>query len=692
MAKVIIGLDKGHGEISAFLYKLNSATPAEALALDRDGEKVIPSAIAYDEGTVCIGYPASKKKEVICYFKTAPDNWVNRSGSPKKYEGTLYNVRDLMADEIGMIYKAIWTYNTKVGLEEGDEVFLYVGCPSAATWMSNKPRIAYQKLICEATGLDREHVRIVAESRAAIFSSFMDSQKRIKADVGVVVFDFGSSTADFTYICTGELMLERSWKMGASEIEKIMLKLMLKQNGLTMDQIWQGNLYNLYLSLRLYKERYYSGKMGPVDAVVLMPYLVDGTGERILAGTSGTGESRYKTVTLLVEANDLDTFMDEVTGSVSIKVTENNEIKGYYTWESGCEAFMREMYALVKSKNQACKAVVLTGGASKMAFVQGTARRIFNGRDIKVYVEDIPSITVARGLCVVGKTDMEAGQFAQEHIGDIVDDAKKRLNDNVIVGGAAELAELAYQGAIVTLNGIQNAVTVKRLEELVKQGIEKKLDEETVRNIITRRMNYWQDDNVDTIKAHTGEVIEKLYSGLLPVDAIMLDRNQISEVINSANIDGRGVNVGEMKYGEFFRSVVANIAGAVAGGIAYVTAVIALSIILTGIPVLGPLIAVVFGGTIWEKVATFISENPNRTLKLKHIRKAAANLIKNKAEKCEEIQRQIEDKLRPSLDSDQLTSDLPAAFQKALDIGALKSFKVVDNCSDYKLPDAAGDF
>lgn len=253
----------------------------------------------------------------------------------------------------------------------------------------------------------------------------------------------------------------------------------------------------------------------------------------------------------------------------------------------------------------------------------------------------------------------------------------------MITGGAVELAELGYQGALDALNGIQDTVTMKHLKDLVGQKIVEKLNEGMVGRVIICRMNGWQNGNVDTIQAHTGTVLEKLYGDLLPVDAVTLDRNQTGETVNGVNIDGGDAIVDELYFAESFRKLAASIMGTwvrtVIITVCYSVLNSALNVLITTLPPTNTMPALYHFFTEGS-IIEFIEQNPNKKVSANLINTAITKLKNEKAEKCKEMQQKIEAKLREFLNPDQLTAYLPGAFRKALNIAVLKSFKTVDNC------------
>lgn len=96
-----------------------------------------------------------------------------------------------------------------------EEVLLVVGCPASVIWKGKERRREYEELISETTGIS--NVMVTEESRAAVYSLFeIDNlSAKINLQAGVLVLDFGSSTADATYVLPGKKAIHISWGTGS---------------------------------------------------------------------------------------------------------------------------------------------------------------------------------------------------------------------------------------------------------------------------------------------------------------------------------------------------------------------------------------------------------------------------------------------------------------------------------------------
>ena len=232
---VIVGLDFGHGETVAYVcyFELDNTTgkknPAYRIVMmDHNDSTPIPTYIHYDaSGSVVIGKNAADHLDFFQHFKQSPTRWDTPVGGR--------TARELMRDFIGTLWHSILLYDEKV--KEGadkNSLLLAVGCPSGGDWTTEKSMAEYGELVREATGCKR--VEIFPESAAAIMANIQSAVERKQpwhTDRGVAIYDFGSSTLDFTYVLMGKVIFNLSVDLGGSQIDEAMLRKLLADHGLT---------------------------------------------------------------------------------------------------------------------------------------------------------------------------------------------------------------------------------------------------------------------------------------------------------------------------------------------------------------------------------------------------------------------------------------------------------------------------
>ena len=339
--------------------------------------------------------------EKFCYFKVPPKYFDRPYGNTEcaKECGITHGM--LMACFAFALVRNIFLYN--VGdLSENDrkETDLLIGCPTTRDWTSQEAQIEYGALIKKATNVHA--VRIVPESRAAMFSSVENEKIKVSALKGAVVFDFGSSTADCTYMLLGRKMIEFSWGLGASEIERQMTMAAYQKAVETNGAFHAAmtSIADVEDELRTAKESYFDHRFPPKGHPIICSF------ER---------EEDGMTVDQMIRIDD--PFMKQVTAERPIHVLcdSKNTVSG--SWEELCLAFFREArerisqasYTFVdasgKKQTKQCEidTIVLTGGASRMEFIAELCREAFP--EAKIQKEDNPSHTVSNGLGWVAVSD-----------------------------------------------------------------------------------------------------------------------------------------------------------------------------------------------------------------------------------------------------------------------------------------------
>lgn len=370
--KRIIGLDFGHCEIAAAtpVYEGGKFVRIDNLYLD--GEK---NFVALAEVEYC--------GELFNYFKASPEHF----DEVIQGNDTAVKRRDLMSAKLANIMKNIRDYNSSISND--DQILLLVGCPASREWTSEKNREKYERLIKQAAKV--REVRVVPESRAAMFSALSDGKGRmISAAQGAVVYDLGSLTADCTYMKTGQRCLELSWKLGAREVERKLRNLICEkaagrafQKGLEL--VPAQNHAKLERVLRGAKEAYFNGSLDESTSLITYRFMTD--------------QGKKLPVNLDLD----DATMERALESPITLEVEGESIRG--GWKACCMEFFRRSKKYIEERSQPVKEIVLTGGASRMDFVQSCAREVFAEDSYTVTCAKNPCFSVAQGLVWVGLVD-----------------------------------------------------------------------------------------------------------------------------------------------------------------------------------------------------------------------------------------------------------------------------------------------
>lgn len=415
---IIICLDIGDGECSAFsmrrsndsflkdeglLYLINRNPYSDRTA----SVNRIPSVMYYDsKGNVTIG-DMTTEEDCICIsnFKQSPPNENFLGWDMECWQiGNGMTFRQCMFDFIRQLWKNIVSLNSGVaGIFKGKDieskedmknVALFVGCPASDNWLLENQKKAYRDLICEATGL--ENVFIIPESTASAFGAVMNNRS-IKYSDGVAVFDFGSSTADFTYM-HGSHRRNLSWTLGASAIENTMYRLMYEDAGFDIrdeDFPYRKTQQYRIFEIRNEKEKYF------------LPYNHPKRTKRV----------EFHSRELNRDFDIDEAFMERVlTTPLRDPVWENGDpqkTNGKKGWRTHCKDFLTRCRNIINKDQLPVDRIVLAGGASNMYFIEDLCFEVFGKRpDCNI----LPYDSVSGGLCQVAKNTYLLPKIFEEEI------------------------------------------------------------------------------------------------------------------------------------------------------------------------------------------------------------------------------------------------------------------------------------
>lgn len=546
MRRVYLGSDIGHCETAVSAIDLdNQNNPVKLLNLDGNHCDVIPTAISLSTdqirqlgkaervdtklldklGEIRIGYGAKhqikeNEGEYFVYFKRCPAEFGEKIGQSAAAKESGLTCGKLMAAFLYQLVKNIRSFNTGV-IGPEDELIWRIGCPSSAAWTDTS---AYAKLAHLATGIDK--VSVVPESRAAMFSAVSSGNTAISAQEGVMVFDFGSSTADSTYMLLGCKIQEYSWNLGASRIEEQLLT-NAHIEAIRQDRTAKPKEQDSMLrSLRMAKEEFYQNG-----------------GESDLNCKFTCSDGSVKRITVDVEKDT----MDQVTGINRIQIRADGNSVRTGSWRALCTAFMQKGRDYLLNNELPCKTVILTGGASHMDFISQIAVEVF-GKDVIIVRDENPSYCVAKGLGWVAVADDRRGAC--------IEDAKKQLMDagKWKYGLLEEAVQKKIYGYIAphivkaTTNwgNLSGRHSARELEEMISEEVSKATNtseggdlQKQVRGELEAWINQFVESATSAINNQAGKVFsERAAEGLLVDKKIFerLDGSSISFDMNLTSI------------------------------------------------------------------------------------------------------------------------------------------------------------
>lgn len=530
----ILALDFGHGQCS--MAQLKADRTIKDWVFD-DEAYTIPTAIRYEGNEIKIGRQAAGKEDTIYYFKD----------SPRHFDDILWGrtKKDLMEDFLGKLMCMAAERNGGVGRQA--KVLLFVGCPSSEEeWLSAK--FQYAAMIEEAVRkyIHKIKVVILPESRAACIHAMQNGD--LSMDEGVLVLDFGSSTADATWLKTGKKAIERSWRLGASEIENAMIKEILEREGYHMGflTLQQKALYQF--DLRERKERFYNEI--PTSSTVIQIFCLDKDGNPVKTINPHT-KKRVNATAAVIPVNVDEEFMDAVVGSFGAGRSPHTgrefALRGSGksdTWAGHCRGIIRTILQEMKDSGCKCQAIVLTGGASKMHFIKELckeeARRVYGSGKIRVKIAVNPSLTVSRGLAEAAKQDMQAEEMKSEVIARLKEQIEKEL-EQFAAYLAKEIAQIYYRKELkileawaddnMTPSGQRNCMAVKN--RLKNQSVDKKIIENLAKEGFKNTVGCCRG----RIQQITNEALEGIYHNKLDEKSYRLDENRWKRIMKHYDSD-----------------------------------------------------------------------------------------------------------------------------------------------------------
>lgn len=541
MATKTIGIDFGHCETAAaYPFQVGDKNEVKTLVVNDFNDNVGSTQIilTVDQMRALMGNPYPKyellKKigpfqigrlpasvpdgERFLYFKVAPRHFHEPCGNT--YMAKLCKITHAMVMAC-YIYATVDSIIRKnaTELEEADwsHIKLLIGCPTTADWTGCEEKGEYAKLIKQATGV--ESVEIIPESRAAMFSSVSGGVTNISAVGGAAVFDFGSSTADCTYMLLGRKILEFSWALGASEVERQisqeLLERAVRDNGPFMAD--PNLLAGAIDELRRYKEEYYAG---------LMP----AKGKSYVFSLNEDAEA-------MIKINEA--LMERVTGERKIEISCDSTTLRSGSWQDLCRAFLQESreriqnatYTVYNADGEAkeCKCaldtIVLTGGASKMGFIETICREVFPEKNVRILRNDInPSHTVSNGLGWVSVADENLERCKAEAKAAVLsnpDCAPKKLGDAI----SDEIFELLCSIAKELIQSWADApgddMTIKTLQEWMESATKNPEVIQKMQSICGRNLQSWKQTVSSSMEEAVNAQTQALYASAVAENLIL---------------------------------------------------------------------------------------------------------------------------------------------------------------------------
>ncbi|MBF2020042.1 MAG: hypothetical protein IGR93_08065 [Hydrococcus sp. C42_A2020_068] len=409
-----IGFDLGHGQTA--LASIPTHASARLEILEINNKKVQTTAFKRsDDGKIATGDRAFNSvveppnQLCIAFKKRATSEPEYRKNMQEYYYSTLQHLQE-----------------TNQVPQWHDRVII-IGCPSE--W-KQKERESYQELFSNPQFPKPE---VVSESRAALLHVMEQQGKTItKADLddgAVLVIDCGSSTTDFTIIHgwnSEEPLDDFGDDLGASYFDEEIFKYSVEKN---------EDAANLFALIQ-----------ANPNLVPMLKYLCRQAKEKYFDAPDDFAEDN---VSVGYRRIGNTIFEPLVNGVLMNQLIHQPLANSQYSWIQTFQNLLQRAKNEITTRGYSLRAILLTGGASRMGFIRESIKQIFlqENPEIKFQQDPEPEFSVASGLARWGRRryliesfrentkrvfDEEMPELIEKHSSEFLDILIPKLMDIVI--------------------------------------------------------------------------------------------------------------------------------------------------------------------------------------------------------------------------------------------------------------------
>lgn len=379
----ILGIDFGHGETSADLCNIQWT--------DNFAQLKQPESIEIFNGKETIKSVLLIENDGDNKFYYIGQQAVNRYANPKNHTGNTrlsYHAgfkkapsfmspqeREVMRIYMGEVYKQIRRQRPEL---TDTNHLVYIACPSNPKKWKNEELTAYADIALDAgiplAKIDNQNVGIIRESRAAFIKARSNPKSKASVKEGILLIDFGSSTVDLTYYSSKftDKPIDDGYDCGASNVERCIASDFATKHQDVAKSINDVNTAKtaIELTIRDCKENFYSGDSEDMEVTLNLIKITNGL---------YTGTPWY-----FYTEEEIKTLLSNYTKSIRNSFVD-----------------FRDKYLTDKP----IELIFMTGGASRMKFVEDIARDVFNYKK-DFYKELNPSLTISNGIALAGRADL----------------------------------------------------------------------------------------------------------------------------------------------------------------------------------------------------------------------------------------------------------------------------------------------
>lgn len=540
----VVGIDFGHGETSADIChiqwneRFNQLESPETLEIIHN-LKAIKSALLIEEipngdggvtrkcfiGDEAISrYTSQHRKSTdgnvrLSYyacFKKAPSLMTEQD-------------KEIMSIFMHEVYKHLRQHYPQL---TDNNHLVYIACPSnPQKWDSDELRL-YCRIALDAglpiARIDDDSIGIIRESRAAFLKARFNPATKTSIKEGILLIDFGSSTVDLTYYSSlhTNKPIDGGGDCGASHFESIILKDLIKHNPVISEAITQFPSAEtaILLSIRESKERFYKYTEEDLEVSISLT--------KVTAGAiQGSIEEYYS-------ADQIDSLMSSYKDSV----------------RECFSTFEKEV-----TNGKPIKLLFMTGGASRMGFVQEIAKSVFHYDD-EVFIETDPSLTISNGIALAGRADLRAYALRNKLL------SKLELSDNKaadVISGTAKMAAISsinlMEANYKSFAESPDSLSISSLEDRLKNSLLQVSYTTSLNKIYSNELrtsinslinelndivgNYFPDESIPQISPNKVFYLSNVTN--TPIDSIIRDSiNTVSENLFEGSLKMIGILVG----------------------------------------------------------------------------------------------------------------------------------------------------
>jgi len=480
MAKFYIGIDIGDGETSV-AWLTDEAVEAKMANLGYKNHSILSAYGFNREGRIVIGENVILEPGVEKQTPRFKSRYLTDTAAGTDVVNFARGLADALADFSGLMGAA-------------DERRIIVGCPTGAGWTQEK-RASYAAQIAQALPVCAQPV---GESRAAFLYTRYSGDIHIPRellDKNVLVIDMGSSTTDLAYVVGGreKLGVFGAEFLGGGLLDGLILDACVDKHERAEDirayfERTPAIRNKCEVKARRVKEKYFTAL---ADGEHSAPFDY----EKLYPGRTHADSTKLRICT-----------DDDMMGRLLDAPIE----------KLGGRSFAGALLDLLsdaqeKTKENLPDLVILTGGASRMPFVNEAVRCAFP--DAEVACCQQPEYSIARGLAFACRVDARMEAFrhdidaytASPAFADQLDMATPALVTALAEGFAPLFVDMLFEGEKV--NKWQNAAGEE--EEYLSALEERFFEDAQTRAVFSAALKTWTARNFDGMTEQIGEICDK---------------------------------------------------------------------------------------------------------------------------------------------------------------------------------------